>query len=343
MSLCVLIPARNEAIGIGGTIASLLEAGLVASDIYVIDDGSTDGTGDIARGMGANVLRNEKNLGKATAVRKATTHFNLEQRYDLLSLMDADTRVNSVYFKKIGETFQVNPGAGLVFGKVKNYAHNWITAYRCLCYAYGQWVFKDSQSRWSVVTVAPGCSSTYRTTAFAKLEWSKDTITEDMDCTIQFNRKKLGKVLYQKDAIVYTQDPQTWRDYIRQIYRWDTGTWQVGRKHRMWRGVSPIDWEFKLLMGEGILFSLLFMLLPLWMCLWKGAGYAIPIDIAVLFIASLVCAVTEGRPDAALYAPLAIVLRLTDCAVFLYSFVETVVLGRRIHGWFAVKRYSESQ
>src|ERR1700746_4075403 len=144
MSLCVLIPARNEAIGIGVTIASLLEAGLAASDIYVIDDGSTDGTGDIALGMGANVLRNEKNLGKATAVRKASTHVSCEHRYDSLSLMAPDTRVNSVYFEKIGETFQRNPDAGLVFGKVKNYAHNWITAYRCLCYASGQWVFKDS-------------------------------------------------------------------------------------------------------------------------------------------------------------------------------------------------------
>src|ERR1700746_97566 len=111
MSLCVLIPARNEAIGIGVTIKKLLEAGLAASDIYVIDDGSTDGTGDIALGMGANVLRNEKNLGKATAVRKATTHFSLEQRYDFLSLMDADTRVNSVYFETLEARFLGQPHA----------------------------------------------------------------------------------------------------------------------------------------------------------------------------------------------------------------------------------------
>jgi cellulose synthase/poly-beta-1,6-N-acetylglucosamine synthase-like glycosyltransferase len=164
-----------------------------------------------------------------------------------------------------------------------------------------------------------------------------------MDCTIQFNRKKLGKVVYQKDAIVYTQDPQTLRDYVKQIYRWDTGTWQVGRKHRMWQGMSPIDWEFKMLMSEGVFFSLLFMLLPLWMYLWRGAWWAVPIDMAVLFISSLVCAVTEGRVDAALYAPLAIILRVTDCAVFLYSFIETVVIGRKVHGWFTVKRYVEGQ
>ena len=340
MSLCVLIPARNEELGIGGTIRSILDAGVLPSDVYLVDDGSTDYTGEIARSLGATVLRNEQNLGKAAAVRKATDHFSLEQRYDFLSLMDADTRVNSSYFAKIAETFQANPDAGLVFGRVKNFAHNYITAYRCLCYAYGQWVFKDAQSRWHVVTVAPGCSSTYRTSAFAKLEWSKDTITEDMDCTIQFNRKKLGKVVYQKDAIVYTQDPQTLRDYVKQIYRWDTGTWQVGRKHRMWQGVSPIDWEFKMLMSEGLFFSLLFMLLPLWMCLWKSAWWAVPIDMAVLFISSLVCAVTEGRVDAALYAPLAIILRITDCAVFLYSFIETVIIGRKVHGWFAVKRYA---
>jgi glycosyltransferase involved in cell wall biosynthesis len=56
-SHCILIPARNEELGIGGTIRSVLDAGVPPSDIYVIDDGSTDRTGDIARSLGANVLR----------------------------------------------------------------------------------------------------------------------------------------------------------------------------------------------------------------------------------------------------------------------------------------------
>lgn len=338
-SLCVLIPARNEELGLGGTIGSVLDAGVLPSDIYVVDDGSADRTGEIARSLGANVLRNEKNVGKARGIRMATTHFRLEDRYEFLTLVDADTRIAPDYFARIEEKFRCNPDAGLVFGRVKNLPYNWITAYRCIMYSFGQFVYKDAQSKMRVVTVAPGCSSTYRTKAFAQLNWNNDTIVEDMDVTIQFTRKRLGKALYQKKALVYTQDPRTLRDYVKQMYRWNTGAWQVGKKHHMLRGMTRIDWEYKLLMGEGIAFSLLFLLFPLWILLWPGALYAIPMDMAIFGIAALSCALADRRPDAVLYAPFAIVLRVTDCAVFLYSFCETVVFGRKIHGWFAVKRY----
>ena len=60
-----MLPAKDEAVGIGRTLRSILQAGLLPADVYVIDDGSSDGTGEIARGFGVNVARNEKNIGKA--------------------------------------------------------------------------------------------------------------------------------------------------------------------------------------------------------------------------------------------------------------------------------------
>ena len=63
--LCVMLPAKDEAVGIGKTLRSILRAGLLPADIYVIDDGSSDGTGEIARSFNVNVARNEKNIGKA--------------------------------------------------------------------------------------------------------------------------------------------------------------------------------------------------------------------------------------------------------------------------------------
>ena len=60
-----MLPAKDEAVGIGRTLSSILRAGLLPADVYVIDDGSSDGTGDIARSFGVNVASNEKNIGKA--------------------------------------------------------------------------------------------------------------------------------------------------------------------------------------------------------------------------------------------------------------------------------------
>ena len=62
----VLVPAWNEAANITGVVTALLHRG---HHVVVIDDGSTDGTGDIAENSGAVVLRLPFNLGVGAAIR----------------------------------------------------------------------------------------------------------------------------------------------------------------------------------------------------------------------------------------------------------------------------------
>jgi glycosyltransferase involved in cell wall biosynthesis len=64
-SLAVVVPALNEAQTIERVVASLAA---VAESIYVVDDGSTDGTGPIAARAGAVVLRNERPTGYDAAI-----------------------------------------------------------------------------------------------------------------------------------------------------------------------------------------------------------------------------------------------------------------------------------
>ena len=80
-----------------------------SEDIYVIDDGSTDGTGAIAASFGAAVLRNSVDIGKAASVRRATAHFELTRRYDIVSMRDADTIVISKRSAKLLKTAPMWP------------------------------------------------------------------------------------------------------------------------------------------------------------------------------------------------------------------------------------------
>lgn len=90
MAVVVLLPAFNEASHISEVIGALPEkvGGLEVIPI-VVDDGSTDGTGLIARRMGVKVLTTPTNRGKGHALRLGIDHvgaFDL----DVLVWMDCD-------------------------------------------------------------------------------------------------------------------------------------------------------------------------------------------------------------------------------------------------------------
>ncbi len=86
MKICILIPCHNEAKAIGPLLSKLKVFGL---DVVVVDDGSGDGTGDIARGQGAFVVAIPKRGGKGNAMQKGFDHI-VSKGYDALIVMDGD-------------------------------------------------------------------------------------------------------------------------------------------------------------------------------------------------------------------------------------------------------------
>jgi len=67
MKLILVSPAYNEEENIGAVVAAL-RAELPEAEVVVVDDGSTDRTGEVARDAGATVLRLPFNLGIGGAV-----------------------------------------------------------------------------------------------------------------------------------------------------------------------------------------------------------------------------------------------------------------------------------
>jgi esterase/lipase len=81
-----IVPAYNEATHIEAVLSALRRAPSVG-EIIVVDDGSTDGTGDrAARIEGVTVLRNATNLGKAASMERGARAATL----DTLFFCDAD-------------------------------------------------------------------------------------------------------------------------------------------------------------------------------------------------------------------------------------------------------------
>lgn len=68
LKLAVILPCKDEARIIGKTIARFSES-LRSAEIWVCDNSSNDGTGEVAEGAGANVIL-ERHAGKGNAVKR---------------------------------------------------------------------------------------------------------------------------------------------------------------------------------------------------------------------------------------------------------------------------------
>jgi cellulose synthase/poly-beta-1,6-N-acetylglucosamine synthase-like glycosyltransferase len=339
--VCVVIPAFNEEQLVSRCITSVLAAGLAPRQVFVIDDCSTDRTREVlATFDGIQVIENPTQLGKVRGLQRAFDLYQIPERFDFIALLDADSHVNDMYFDTIVRTFAADPEATLVCGSPRSERMNWLTAYRAVDYDASAWIYKEAQDALSVINVAPGCASVYRSSVIRSLDWSGGTLVEDMDLTMQIHRRKLGRVRYAAQAISNTQDPQCLRDYIGQITRWYSGTWQVMRLRGLPRGGQRVDLEFGLLVGESLAFSILVMLLPLLTWLWPQAVLrCLFIDQLVAVGLAIVAAVRLRRLDVVLWCPTFVVIRVINCFVWVRTFWTEVIRRRSLDVWFTPQRY----
>lgn len=91
MRPCAIIPAYRAARTVADVVRETCAVFPEPSAVFVVDDGSDDGTADAAREAGAVVLSHPENRGKGAALR--TGFFHAERRgFDVAVTIDADAQ-----------------------------------------------------------------------------------------------------------------------------------------------------------------------------------------------------------------------------------------------------------
>jgi cellulose synthase/poly-beta-1,6-N-acetylglucosamine synthase-like glycosyltransferase/peptidoglycan/xylan/chitin deacetylase (PgdA/CDA1 family) len=225
----VLVPAYNEKEIIADTLRSLV-AGTHPIRIVVIDDGSDDGTADIAEGLGypnVTVVR-QPNSGKSAALNTGIAHADTE----VVVMMDGDTVFEPDTVRLLVQPF-ATAGIGAVAGnaKVAN-RKGMVPLWQHIEYVVGFSIDRRAYDVMHCMSTVPGAIGAFRTEALQQVNGlSDDTLAEDTDLTIAIIRAG-WRVVYEEQARAWTEAPATMSQLWRQRYRWSYGTMQAMWKHR---------------------------------------------------------------------------------------------------------------
>lgn len=234
----VLIAARNEEVVIGNLIESInnqkYDSSLIS--VFVVADNCTDKTAEIARGMGATVYQrfNKARVGKGYALEYLLERINADigwDNFDGYFVFDADNVLDESYVAEMNKTF--SQGYGIVTGyrNSKNYGDNWISA------GYGLWFLRESQYL-NRSRMCLGTSSSIGGTGFMFSRevlkrnggWKFFLLTEDLEFTIKtvIDKDRIG---YCEKAMLFDEQPTSFRQSWRQRLRWSRGFLQVIRNY----------------------------------------------------------------------------------------------------------------
>jgi glycosyltransferase involved in cell wall biosynthesis len=109
-----IVPAYNAARFVESVVAAIARY-IPLSNIVVVDDGSTDGTGAAARRSGARVVSHETNRGKGAAIRTAAAVIGSMPGIDAVIMLDADGQHDPAEIPRFAEAFS-GGGADLIVG-----------------------------------------------------------------------------------------------------------------------------------------------------------------------------------------------------------------------------------
>jgi succinoglycan biosynthesis protein ExoA len=232
-TVAVIIPARNEAPVIGACLRSVAAQGWPAGrlQVIVIDDGSTDDTGAIARAQGATVLRTGgvgpsrgRNLGLArtSADYVLFTDADCELQEGFLCALVAGLEAAGGAFAGAGGRQEGPPGAPAYARRVQRLleAAGFVSDYA------------HTSRRATETSHNPSCCALLRRAAVLEAGGFREDLWPCEDLDLDLRLRRLGhRLLYVPEAVVHHHRPDTPAAFARMMRNYGRGHAQLIALH----------------------------------------------------------------------------------------------------------------
>lgn len=243
----VLICARNEEAVIADLLASINNQTYPKEyyRTFVMADNCSDRTAEIARENGAIVYtrHNELQVGKGYALEKLLSDIEQDfgDTFERYMVFDADNILKEDYIEQMNISYC--QGNRIIAGYInsKNYDSNWISA------GYSLFLLKKNRYL-NNARYLLGLSCAINGTGFLfdrELigNWNYHTLTEDIELSVD-QACRHNRIAYCEKAVLYDEQPTSFRQSFYQRVRWAKGYLQVIRKYsfRLLKGI--IDGDF---------------------------------------------------------------------------------------------------
>ena len=222
-----ILPAHNEAAVIGNLVDSLMKQDYDKDllDIYVIADNCTDDTAKIAKEHGAIVLKrfDEEHKTKGHAL-----NWFLQQKiqenadYDAFFVFDADNIVDKDFTKNMNKKLCQGEEVVQGYRDIKNPTDSWVTAGYALFYWTMHRFYHLARYNVGLSPLLNGTGFMVKFDLIKDTGWDTVTLTEDIEFSLKriIKGKRLG---WATDAIVYDEQPLTYKASWSQRSRWTVG------------------------------------------------------------------------------------------------------------------------
>ena len=305
MRFAVLVPAHDEELKIGATVASLSRLHYPPDrfSVHVVADNCTDATAAVARGHGACVHeRNDpRNPGKGAALNWLAREVAAEvTALDAFVMVDADSELSPNFLSVMADHLRSGAEVVQALHLVAVCEDRPLVRIRELAFQLTCHLRPLANAILGGSSGLQGTGMCFAATLFPRYSWDESSVVEDGELSLRLIRDG-HRVALAANATVRQAMPTTFREARSQAVRWERGRFDHVQQalSLMWTGIRRRD--------RGALLAAFTALTPPFSALAAGGiltlGLAAVLDsrpLAILGLGTLACILFYALRGAAL-------------------------------------------